>query len=105
MFKQLLIISCLIGAAYMACVAYDGNTGQGYLKVCPKIGLCTSKMSMRRSCVDLSGGSYYSGNSENSRYQCIIYSQSGCAGSQYVVANLKVSFPWRAMSFRCPYKC
>lgn len=93
------------------CVPYEGVTGQGYLKVCDDSILdnfnrfCDSFISIHQNCVELNKKEYHRGFSENPRYQCIIYSEPGCEGNEYIVAHCKVEFPWRAMSMRCPYKC
>ncbi|KAG5667574.1 hypothetical protein PVAND_015551 [Polypedilum vanderplanki] len=100
-----ILFFAIFAETYSACVPYDGTTGIGYLTVCKDNGECFTVDSTRRTCINLIGGPFYKGNSGRSTYHCIIYSEAACKGSAYAVGSNRINFPWRAMSYTCPWQC
>ena len=106
MLKIILAVLCMIVTVRSICWPYDGTTGLGYIKLCDSNKQnCKSASSYKRTCINLVGGPFYYGNSENTAYQCLVYSQQNCGGSSFIVGSVQTKFPWRGFSFRCPYKC
>lgn len=89
----------------MACRPYDGQTGLGYLTVCKPTEQCFTVESLRRTCVNLVGGPFFTGNSGRNTYHCKVFSQKGCGGASFAVGSSRSRFPFRAMSYSCPWKC
>lgn len=77
------------------------NTG-GIINICKKEYRvnCVLKSSTN-TCLNLSGGPYYSGFSSGPK--CTIYSASGCAGTRITVDSTGYDiFPFQPKSFKCP---
>ncbi|KAL7020940.1 hypothetical protein ACKWTF_011684 [Chironomus riparius] len=102
---KFVLLLCLIVAVHSVCLPYDGTTGIGYITVCKPTGECFSVSSTRRTCINLVGGPFHSGNSGSSAYHCKVFSNQGCSGSVFIVGRTKTPFPWRALSYSCPWKC
>lgn len=106
MLKFVFVVLCLIIAVQSICLPYNGVTGLGYIKLCDSNKQnCKSVSSLKRTCINLVSGPFYYGNSENTAYQCIVYSNQNCGGSTFIVGPTQTRFPWRGLSFRCPYRC
>lgn len=106
MLKFVFVLLCVIVAVQSICWPYNGVTGMGYIKICDSNKKnCKSVTSYRRTCINIVGNSYYYGNSENSAYHCKVYSKQGCGGSSFIVGRTQTRFPWRALSYTCPWKC
>ncbi|KAG5673036.1 hypothetical protein PVAND_003114 [Polypedilum vanderplanki] len=105
MLKIITILFFTIIAFTSACQPYDGQTGIGYLTVCKDSGQCFTVESIRRTCINLIGGPFYRGNSGRNTYHCQVFSEKSCRGSSFAVGSGRVGFPFRALSYSCPWRC
>lgn len=104
MLKLVILAFCVFTTTF-ACRAYDGNTGIGYLTVCKPSGHCFEVTSERRTCINLVGGPFHSGNSGRNTYHCRVFSGKACGGQSFHVGSSRRGFPFKALSYSCPWKC
>ena len=102
---KIVALFCLIVAVNSICVPYDGATGLGYITVCKPTGECFTVDSYKRTCINLVGGPFYEGNSGSTTYHCKVFSGQACSGSMFYVGRTRTPFPWRALSYSCPWQC
>ncbi|KAL7019917.1 hypothetical protein ACKWTF_011300 [Chironomus riparius] len=106
MLKFIFLILCVIAAVQSICLPLGGVNGLGYINICDSYKKnCKSVSSYRRTCINIIGNAYYWGNSKSSDYHCKVYSNQGCSGSTFIVGKTLTKFPWRALSYTCPWKC